>query len=346
MESDSSMPQPTVIHVIRISGEKLITMVVDSDVIVAALRARIDEKLELGQACQGLLFNELLLEDALTVESSQLQDGSTVSAVIGAQTPEVFHTHDNGGRPFQVEILQRNFSSGWKGTVSVFKRKKEEGEESSSEEEEEGNEEADGADGAQGAAEEEESEQNEEDEEEQEEEEAEHEGEEEEDEEDGGEAKEDVPSEVMPSFDTSTPVFKDDSPERIFIGKSPLNGMTKFSGGHGPEFDGNSILVKQSSGLYVYIGENISSFLPMAEIVDYISPVGNNDVPYPFAVDVSGNFYLLLENVVIRNLPDKAKDDPYCHYYESDRKKQRISAKTAPLKVEPLELKLLVKRQI
>ena len=34
------------------------------------------------------------------------------------------------------------------------------------------------------------------------------------------------------------------NPVKIFIGKSPLNQQTIFSGGHGPYFDGNTILLK------------------------------------------------------------------------------------------------------
>jgi hypothetical protein len=30
--------------------------------------------------------------------------------------------------------------------------------------------------------------------------------------------------------------------KKVFVGKSPLNRMTKFSGGHGPAWDGNSVL--------------------------------------------------------------------------------------------------------
>lgn len=48
------------------------------------------------------------------------------------------------------------------------------------------------------------------------------------------------------SYDTNSEDKYDDNPsltfkpKHIFIGKSPLNKMTKCSGGHGPEFDGNT----------------------------------------------------------------------------------------------------------
>src|SRR6266699_3699884 len=62
-----------------------------------------------------------------------------------------------------------------------------------------------------------------------------------------------------------------DKPKQIFIGKSPLNAMTKFSGGHGRQFDGNSILLDISSakdmGRYVFIGERIYTFQTKSPIV-------------------------------------------------------------------------------
>ena len=40
----------------------------------------------------------------------------------------------------------------------------------------------------------------------------------------------------------------------VFIGKSPVNAMTTFSGGHGPRFDGNSVLLKREND-YVFVGD-------------------------------------------------------------------------------------------
>jgi len=41
---------------------------------------------------------------------------------------------------------------------------------------------------------------------------------------------------------------------KVFIGKSPLIPMTEFSGGHGPHFDGNTLLLQQSEYSYIWIG--------------------------------------------------------------------------------------------
>ena len=116
---------------------------------------------------------------------------------------------------------------------------------------------------------------------------------------------------------------------RIFIGKSPRNATTICGGSYGPDFDGNTILFRwpfneTSAGehLYVYIGENIIKFNAKGRIVKYRSDVGNNDVPYPFAVDEYGYIYLFAENVVIApssvNTIDEIDDDYdiYDYYYD------------------------------
>jgi hypothetical protein len=102
--------------------------------------------------------------------------------------------------------------------------------------------------------------------------------------------------------------------KEIFIGKSPLNETTKYSAGHGPTFDGNSILLKIDTHEYVFIGDMIFSFKAKNEIVTFVSPVGNNDVPYPYAIDSENNYYFLLgrNGGVIKSTNDS---EPYDYYY-------------------------------
>lgn len=109
------------------------------------------------------------------------------------------------------------------------------------------------------------------------------------------------------------------NPTKVFVGKSPKNAMTKFSGGYGKEFDGNSILLKLRPLTYVYIGSEIYQFKARAEIVEYVSPVGNSDVPYPYARDSEGAAYLMLEQIVCLGYfsTHSAKNDPYDTYYHS-----------------------------
>ena len=79
----------------------------------------------------------------------------------------------------------------------------------------------------------------------------------------------------------------------IFIGKSPKIRMTEFSGGHGKEFDGNSILLMLKPKKYVFIGEIINEFTINDKIEQYYSPVGNNDVPYPMAFSKTNVYFFV-----------------------------------------------------
>lgn len=113
-----------------------------------------------------------------------------------------------------------------------------------------------------------------------------------------------------------TPIFEY-QPEKIFIGKSLENKMTKYSGGCRPDFDGNSILLKMSELEYIYIGEIIKSFTSSAEITTYVSSVGNSDVVYPYAVDVDENYYLIIHDVVVSGVPRELENDPYNYYWKA-----------------------------
>ncbi|CAJ1334537.1 unnamed protein product, partial [Effrenium voratum] len=96
--------------------------------------------------------------------------------------------------------------------------------------------------------------------------------------------------------------------ERVFVGTSPRDGK---------DFDGNTLLLQKSATKYIFVGHCVFSFEAEAEICSYSSPVGNNDVPYPFAVDKHGRSYLLLEQVVLKDVPE-GESDPYRYYYSDD----------------------------
>ena len=123
----------------------------------------------------------------------------------------------------------------------------------------------------------------------------------------------------------STPLLKRKA-KTIFIGESPVNKRTTFSGGHGPDFLGNSILLEleEDNNQYEFVGKTIFSFLSLARIIEFVSPVGNNDVPYPYAIDVDGNIYLLIEEVVLLRKhriiiaeEEEEEEDPYSYYYKN-----------------------------
>uniref|UniRef100_A0A6C0JU14 Uncharacterized protein n=1 Tax=viral metagenome TaxID=1070528 RepID=A0A6C0JU14_9ZZZZ len=109
--------------------------------------------------------------------------------------------------------------------------------------------------------------------------------------------------------------------DKVFIGSSPRIKMTEFSAGFGTRYDGNSILLHLGDLDYVFIGMYIYSFKARAEIIKYVSPIGNSDVPYPYAIDEDNNTYLMIEDTVILsdeegNLPWKEfSDEPYEYFY-------------------------------
>jgi len=107
---------------------------------------------------------------------------------------------------------------------------------------------------------------------------------------------------------------------RVFIGESPLNEMTRFSGGYGDSYKGNSLLLQMSELRYIHIGAGIISFKAHRKIVEFVSPVGNNDVPYPYAIDYENNVYLLIENVMLKASHFTFNGTcPYRYYYDSNK---------------------------
>lgn len=77
---------------------------------------------------------------------------------------------------------------------------------------------------------------------------------------------------------------------------------------------GNSVLVETAPHHYTYIGDKIFSFRAVDEILEYRSPIGNSDVPYPYAVG-SQYTYLMLDRIMMPN-DQRVGDDPYSQYYD------------------------------
>lgn len=96
--------------------------------------------------------------------------------------------------------------------------------------------------------------------------------------------------------------------EKIFIGKDPENLF----------FSGNSILIKIKDHEYIFVGFIIYKFQPLDDILEYISPVENNDVPYPYAIGEK-NTYLMINYVYIPN-NKLLSSDPYNQYYDHKKK--------------------------
>ena len=101
---------------------------------------------------------------------------------------------------------------------------------------------------------------------------------------------------------------------RVLLGDDPEN-IYKERPDWVKGWRGNSVLAELASNRYLYIGESVYEFSTSGKspITMYRSPVGNNDVPYPFAVD-SEYVYLFAYGykVPIGEVDFKAKPfDPY-----------------------------------
>jgi hypothetical protein len=102
--------------------------------------------------------------------------------------------------------------------------------------------------------------------------------------------------------------------------KAPKHAYTTdytriFIGGTGAE-KGNSIVAERADGTFVFVGWKIQSFKLQKgdEPVSYKSPIGNNDVPYPYLVGKT-HTYLMIEEKVIPNEVLNLRQDPYAQYY-------------------------------
>ena len=81
-------------------------------------------------------------------------------------------------------------------------------------------------------------------------------------------------------------------------------------------FGDNTVLFELGDGTCMFVGGCVSHFRPLAPICEYASPLGNNDVPYPYAVDADGRYYLLIEDARLDVVPEEFRFRPYTWYYK------------------------------
>lgn len=122
------------------------------------------------------------------------------------------------------------------------------------------------------------------------------------------------------------PLLKGLAYERVWLGCSPLNETTAFSGGHGPAFDGNALLFllpTESGALvprrYLFVGYRLYAFdWPADEPVErFVSSVGNSCVPYPYAVTPRYALFFLDATALPRAvLGEEASARPTADLYE------------------------------
>jgi hypothetical protein len=138
--------------------------------------------------------------------------------------------------------------------------------------------------------------------------------------------------------------------DNVFIGDNEdnLQHYDSFKG----QDPGNTILIHTKNNDYIFIGDDIYSFsTPNDEkITHYYSPLGNNDVPYPFAV--SNNYtYFMLDKVKLPNqiISLDNKDSPfykdrYSQFYGfhiEDKKERKKWEKMIKEMKEPYRTKLV-----
>lgn len=111
-------------------------------------------------------------------------------------------------------------------------------------------------------------------------------------------------------------------------------------------FHGNSILIQETKHSYVSIGWMIHRFHTVDEILDYVSPVGNSDVPYPVAYG-SSNVYFMLDmqyipkdQLITEATPINA-EDMYGEFYGHLHPEHNKNLKKTRMK----GVKVLVKRK-
>ena len=103
--------------------------------------------------------------------------------------------------------------------------------------------------------------------------------------------------------------------------------MTEVSGaGDKIDFDGNTILLECENNDYLYLsGLEIFQFKTDDTILDYISLMGNNMIPYNFAIGEKYTYFISTQNKFIENdkieegtLLNTTKDnlDPFDYHFE------------------------------
>ncbi len=131
--------------------------------------------------------------------------------------------------------------------------------------------------------------------------------------------------------------------KKIFVGKSKKTKMTKLSAGYGKKYDGNTFLIQLSKNNYLFIIDTvIHKVKTLADIVQYHSPIVGTDAPLPHAIDKKGNYYLLLEKVMVHfGKKLKSGQEPYEMYWNRNKKNQKGNLKL--LKIKKMKYKNLLK---
>ena len=143
--------------------------------------------------------------------------------------------------------------------------------------------------------------------------------------EDEDEAYNSVLKRTDPMFKSQFQHWRTFKAKRVLVGMDPDESKQQGVIGRFLRFKkpwwhgGNSVLLEIAHSTYVFVGETIYTFKTETEdtIVEYSSPMGNNSVPYPFAVG-KNNTYLMIEHTFIPNNIRIDGMDPYDQFYNVD----------------------------
>jgi len=120
----------------------------------------------------------------------------------------------------------------------------------------------------------------------------------------------------------------------LFLGDNLLGDKNYQKKGKGSL--GNSILVEVSHHKYIYIGSEIYSFETDEEIKSFYSPIGNSDVPYPYAISDTSAYFMLDKKIVPIELIDVKKDgyEQFYGFKSDETLNKKIQKAQKPFKVK------------
>ena len=126
-----------------------------------------------------------------------------------------------------------------------------------------------------------------------------------------------------------------------FIGDNKLGFEGYIKKG---KYKGNTILLHLDGNNYIFIGSEIFEFKTVdnSVIVDYFSPVGNSDVPYPYAISET-KVYLLDDKIVLPIEFFDTKKDAYEQYYRFinlSKENKNLMKKS----IKKMKVKTIIKR--
>lgn len=133
--------------------------------------------------------------------------------------------------------------------------------------------------------------------------------------------------------------------------QTPLLKLTKFKGywsGYDSSFykmHGNSLLIKINDNNYIYIGDSIYSFTTKDKILDYISPVGNNDVPYPVCYGEHYVYFMVEKQYIDKNkitttLSPKNAEKVYYEFYGINGYNEKLFKNSHKMKTKIIQKRI------